>query len=334
MRWSAGRVPRLLPPVPDALTALAARQGGLLSVRQCGRHGVTRQQVAARVRRKDWAPAARGVYDTGVTNPGGDPYDHRRRRAAVLGLLVHPAAVATGPCALYLRGVAGTPPEIRPEVTLPDGSSRESRGPVVVRRLPLGRWDLVDGFACATTVDALRQAVPHLDRRHALAVLDSALHQGLVTPAALAAAHDAARGHRGVARTHPLWALADGRSESPAESWARLSCHDLGVPPDGLQLPVVLAGRVTARVDLAWLLPDGGALLVEIDGAEIHSTPGAVVDDRRRQNLIDSRRTILRRFSGADAWRGVVGPQIARELRAAGWRPRPVRPDVVLTLDR
>lgn len=326
-------MPRLLPPVPDPLRALAVRQEGLLSVRQCGDHGVTRQQLAARVRRKKWAPAARGVYDTGLVTPGGDPYDHRRRRAAVLGLLAYPAAVATGSCALVLRGVAGTPAELRPEVTLPDGTSRVSRGPVTVRRLPLSRWDLVDGFACAATDEALRQAVPRLDRRHALAVMDSALHRGLVTPAEVTAAHDAVRGHRGVARTHRLWELADGRSESPAESWARLSCHDLGVPPDVLQLPVVLAGRTVARVDLAWLLPDGGALLVEVDGAEVHSTPGAVVDDRRRQNLIDSRRTVVRRFSGTDAWRGVVGPLVARELRAAGWRPGPVRPDAVLSLD-
>ncbi len=326
-------MPRLLPPVPDALRALAARQEGLLSVRQCGDHGVTRQQVAARARRREWAPAARGVYDTGSAAPGGDPYDHRRRRAALLGLLAYPAAVATGSCALVLRGVAGTPTDLRPEVTLPDGTSREPRGPVTVRRLPLSRWDLVDGFACATTGDALRQAVPGLDRRQALAVMDSALHRGLVTPAALAAAHDAARGHRGVARTHPLWALADGRAESPAESWARLSCHDHGVPPDVLQLPVVLGGRTVARVDLAWLLPDGGVLVVEIDGAEVHSTPDAVVGDRRRQNLIDSRRTVVRRFSGTDAWHGVVGPHVARELRAAGWRPRAVRSDAVLTLD-
>ncbi|GAA1719315.1 DUF559 domain-containing protein [Isoptericola hypogeus] len=245
-----------------------------------------------------------------------------RLRAAALGVLAHPGAVATGLCALVLHGVQGAPARVRPEVAFPDGSSREAWTPVRIRRIPLRRWVLVDGLRCATVVDALAQSIPELDRRHAVAVMDSALHRKLLTTAELDRAHDYARWHAGVARTHGWWAEADARAESPAETWARLSCVDAGVPPDMLQLKAFdRRGRFVARVDLAWFLPDGRVLLVEIDGIDPHSTPEALFEDRRRQNRIVTDRTVVRRYTGADAWAGTVAHEMAEILRSTGWRP-------------
>ncbi|RZS62292.1 hypothetical protein EV386_2620 [Xylanimonas ulmi] len=273
------------------------------------------------------------MYDTGDAGPG-DRYDQRRQRAALLGPLAFPGAVAVGVSALILHGVAGAPTEAPPEVTLPDGSSRIGGGPVLVRRLPLRRWNIIDGIPVATVEDALAQAVPRLGQRHALALLDSALHQGLITQDGVARAHAAAAGRRGVARTHAWWGWADARAESPAESWARAGCLRLGIAPDVLQLPVVgSGGRVVARVDLAWLLSDGGWLLVEVDGRDVHSTPEAQFRDRRRQNLLDTRRTVLRRFTGREAWNGELAAAVARDLRAASWRPRPQTRPLALHLD-
>ncbi|SKC40700.1 hypothetical protein SAMN04324258_0736 [Krasilnikoviella flava] len=304
-----------------------------MSASQCREHGVTPAQVAIHVRRKDWERVARAVYDTGQLSTGRHPLDHRRRRAAVLGLLAHPGAVATGTCALVLHGVQGAPQVVRPEVTFPDGTSRRDNPPVRLRRTPLERWVDVDGLACATVPDALAQAVPGLDRRHAVALMDSALHRRDLGLDELSEAHDRARTHRGVDRTHDWWAEADGRSESPAETWARLSCTAVGFPPDTLQLAVAgRDGRAFARVDLAWRLPDGAALLVEVDGRDVHSTPTAVYGDRDRQNRIVTRRTVVRRFTGRDAWLGRVGLEVADLLRAAGWRPNPLPPGAVFRL--
>ncbi|MEK8227151.1 hypothetical protein NKG05_15360 [Oerskovia sp. M15] len=75
---------------------------------------------------------------------------------------------------------------------------------------------------------ALAQAVPELPRENALAVLDSALHLGAISARGLEVAHDMSRGRRGVARTHDLWEVADGRAESPLESFGRLDCLDAG----------------------------------------------------------------------------------------------------------
>ena len=138
------------------------------------------------------------------------------------------------------------------------------------------------------TVDwALAQAVPELPRPHALAVLDSALHRGAISVRGLEVAHDMARGRRGVAGTHDLWELADGRAESALESFGRLDCQEAGVPPTTLQLPVVPSGGgPTYRADLAWRRRDGRWLVAEMDGQDVHAEPRAVYADRERQNRI------------------------------------------------
>ncbi|MFP3715133.1 type IV toxin-antitoxin system AbiEi family antitoxin domain-containing protein [Puerhibacterium sp. TATVAM-FAB25] len=324
-------MPRRPPPVPRRLLALAAVQAGLVSARQCAAAGVTSQHVAEAVRRGAWSRPARGVYDVGGVDAreGADPLDHARRRAAVLGVLAHPGSVATGLSALVLHGVQGAPRAVAPEVTFPDGSARRTRPPVRLRRVPLRTWTLVGDLPCATVADALAQAVPEVDRRHAVAVLDSALRTGRLTDAGLAGLREAVRGRRGAARVHRWWDQADRRSESPAETWARLACADAGFPPDVLQLPVLDGGgRFLARVDLAWLLPDGRALLVEIDGRDPHSQPAALFADRARQNRIVTAGTVLRRYTGAEAWRGTLAADVGVVLRAAGWRagqPCPAR---------
>lgn len=321
-------------PLPPALRRLAVRQAGLVSLRQCAEHGVPADRVTRAARSGRWRRVARGVYDVGAdvgtAGPADlDRYDARRRRAAVLGVLAHPGAVATGLCALVLQGVRGAPVDVRPEVTFPDGSAREAATPVRVRRLPLRRWTFVDGLPCCVVEDALAQAVPCVDRRHAVALMDSALHRRTVSSDGLARAHDAARGRPGVERTHRWWSEADARSESPAETWARLTCADAGVPPDTLQLVVVdRQGRFLARVDLAWFLPDGRALLVEVDGQEVHSRPEALFDDRARQNRIVTGRTVVRRYTGRDAWRGSLAAELTQLLGAAGWRRGRTGPEV------
>jgi hypothetical protein len=80
---------------------------------------------------------------------------------------------------------------------------------------------------------------------------------------------------------HELFGLVKGGSESPAESSARLSCHDNGVPPDDIQVRFTVNCVVVARADMAWLLPDGRWLVVEIDGIGPHSPPQALVGTHR-----------------------------------------------------
>ena len=232
-----------------------------------------------------------------------DP-DHRRRRAACLALLAHgPEAVAVGQSALAMLGVQGLPGEIRPEVAMPGGSPRATRDGIVVRcyagPIPTVRRG---EFWVAAPEWALAQAVLELDRDHAVAVLDSALHRGVIRPDGLGVVAGLTRGRRGAGRLRAWWGLVDGRSQSPLETWARLQCVDAGVPPDELQVPIRDArGRVVARGDLGWRLTRGRWLVVEIDGAGPHTEPEALFVDRERQNdILGTGRADLLRFTGRD----------------------------------
>jgi hypothetical protein len=203
-----------------------------------------------------WRRLTRGVFDTDPTPIGTreapDVHEHRRRRAAWLGLLAFgPEAIAVGPCALVLLGVQGVRGDVRPEVTLPGARAARSRDGVHLRQLDdgmtvaraAGRW-------VATPDWALAQAVPEMGRRRAVAAMDSARNRGLVDADGLARAHDLARGRRGVARTHAWWDESDARAESPLETFARLDCTDAGVGPDDLQVEVVDdEGRFLGRAD-------------------------------------------------------------------------------------
>ena len=294
-----------------------------MSSRQCREHGLTKQNVAALVGRQDWSRVAREVFATGVAGNTTDPFDLPRRRSALLGVLARPGSVATGLCALVWQGVQGAPARISPEVTFPDGSPR-SGGPGRVRREQLRRWVVVGGVPCVPAELALAQAVPELDRGHAVALMDSARHRRVVTEDEFHRAREAARGRRGAARCAAWWDESDPRAESPIETAARLACTDANLPPDALQLVVRDArGRFLARVDLAWLLPGGRVLLLELDGRDAHTTPEALFGDRHRQNGLTSHGAVVLRFTGRDVARGVVVEEVRRVLAAAGWSPQP-----------
>lgn len=244
----------------------------------------------------------------------------RRRRAAVWRALLtvgEDRAVATGWCALALHGVEGLPAGLVPEAGATTTGTHAFRGGVRRRVVTAGtpvRW--IDGVRVVDPVSALAQTLPALARHHAVAVLDSSLHRGLVTEDALPDVRSACRGRRGAGRLRPWWDLVDGRAQSPLETWARLQCHDAGVAPHDLQIPVRTAsGRIIACGDLGWVLADGRLLVVEIDGAAPHGTPEALHRDRERQNAIVATGAVVLRFTARDVHAGRVASTVVRHLR-------------------
>ncbi|MFC8192796.1 hypothetical protein ACFUMH_14155 [Cellulomonas sp. NPDC057328] len=310
-------------PLPDRLVAHALVQEGLVSTRQCDASGVPRGHRESLVRSGRLVRVQRAVYDVtpGLGALTGGPLgagpDGARRRAAWTGLLAAgPTAIAVGASALALLGVEGLPPVVRPEVAMPGGSRRRPRGSVVVRCFDAGMpVERVGSARVAAPAWAVAQAVCELDRRHAVAVLDSALLRGLVS-GGLDDVDALVRGRRGAARARPWLTLADGRAQSPLETWARLECVDDGVPPDELQVPVRDGrGRVVARGDLGWWLRDGRLLVAEIDGAGVHGAPDALFADRTRQNALVAAGVDVLRFTARDlATTGVVSSAVRTHL--------------------
>ncbi|MFC7876464.1 hypothetical protein [Isoptericola sp. NPDC057391] len=322
--------------VPPALLDVAARQQSLVSRRQCREHGMTDQQVDALVSAARWRRVLPAVLDPRVPADGRfDALDRSRRRGAIVGALALPGSVVTGVPALVLHGAQGAPRRVLPEVTFPNGAPRRNGKPVRVRRERLQRWTFVDGVPCVTAELALAQAVPGLDRSHAIALMDSARRRRLVTEDGFRRARELARGRRGAARTTAWWDLSDPRADSPVESQARVDFVDAGYPPDAVQLEIFdEQGRFLARPDLVWFLPGGRVVPVELDGHEAHSTPEALFHDRRRQNALVARGARMLRYTGRDVTRGVVVPDVRRLLDVEGWAPRPWTGDGPLILPR
>ena len=155
------------------------------------------------------------------------------------------------------------------------------------RRLRLSGRDLsrtASGLILTSPLQTLVDLPGVLTIPATVCALDDALHRGLITTAALAAAVADRTGRPGVDRLSTAVALADGRAESPAETLTRLLL--LPALPD-LEPQVKLrdrSGRLVARFDLGDRLR---RLAVESDGRAGHEGSTMVAKDRRRDDCTE-----------------------------------------------
>jgi hypothetical protein len=317
---------RPLPTLPKKLLRLAAAQQGLLTIAQCEAHGLDRGRRARLVAAGSLRRVAQGICDTRqdtiIERLAAREYDHVRLWKVWLGqLLAGPGSVAIGAAALVVAGVHGIPWEFTPEMAYLNGRSGRSTEHVVIRQVDLGDRHVVrNGLRYTEPERALAQAVPTLDRRTAVAVLDSARHRRVVDAAGLARARELATGRRGSVRAAPWWDESVDGAESVLESLARLDCVDAGVPPDELQVKVFASdGTLLGRGDMGFRLADGRLLVVEIDGAGVHSELAALFRDRSRQNDLIARGCVMvLRFTWKEIREeGTVGGAVRAVVRPA-----------------
>ncbi len=153
---------------------------------------------------------------------------------------------------------------------------RPSTGLMVHQRIgaPLRR---VEGRLATAPAWTVIEVARTLRRPRALATLDAALHVGACTRGELHAAIREQKGRRGIVRVRELIGYADGRTESPMESEARLVFINGRLPMPELQYSIVdRYGRVW-RVDFAW---PGAMVLAEYDSVEWHMGREALLHDR------------------------------------------------------
>ncbi len=272
----------------------------------------------------------RGVYADGRRWASADRTARHRLEATGLGLVLRPAggAVSHASAAVLLglplpfgaTPVWGTVPPAMP-TRYGGGTS------VLSATLPLrdvrtnGR--LVRTSLARTVADCLR----HLSTVDAIAVADAALHlRPQAWPAVQQVLDDCARWplhRRGTYR----WSLADGRRESPLESWSWVAAVRQGLPVPEPQVDVYdERGVFLGRVDAWW--PEHG-VVGEVDGLTkyglgaaatdrdgVRRAVEAVVAEKQREDLL--RRTGLHvvRWGTAelrreDSW----GRTVAAELR-------------------
>jgi hypothetical protein len=306
---------------------LAAQQDWLISASQAMSRGLSRQDIRQLVRRGEWLAVTRGIYviDADLYADGLQPRVWWRA-----ALLAHgPQSFLVASTALRAFGVAGlVGHETAIEIAVPEGVSVRKRqttstqyttpdGPeILVRQLvvPSGQVVAHDGLRVRAIVPSLADVGLNASRPVGLSLLDSALHQGLITPSDLGKIERLGRARRGAVKLRALLGLADGRAESPLESRVRLDCIDGHLPPQQLQYPIRDEyGNLIAIGDFAWL-SRRRPLIGEADGADVHALPQAVYRDRLRGNALTARGCDTIRFTWADA---VQPGRIVAAVRAA-----------------
>ncbi|MEV0891273.1 hypothetical protein [Promicromonospora sp. NPDC050262] len=316
--------------LPQPLLSVAAAQEGLVSKAQCAAAGLDKDAVALLVAHGRWRRVVRCVYDTCPTPVGrrraDGRHDHLRRRAAWTAMLAVGNGIATGACALALLGVDGLVQEVLPEAARSGGMYSAVEG-VTLRRYRDFADEEYRGRRIASVVPALAQALPYLSRGEVVAVLSGALREGRIVQSGLDDVRAMLRGRRGAGRVQGLVDLAEALDGSAAESFARLSFVDSGVPPDGQQVMFTRDGVFLARVDFVWRLLDGRYVVAEIDGRAFHAGELMLAADSHRQNrLVATGRVIVIRFPAVRALTGetpTVGTEMAARLSTLGWRPTP-----------
>lgn len=318
---------RILEPLPAELIEMAVPRAGLISTAEFTQAKISSHRITRQVEAGEISRIARGLYSIKVAaaqcrETVGDHQFQRLLIAYSAVMVAGATAAAAGQSGLVIMGVTGLPTKIRPEITTVSGSAT-SRDKLYHNRRELpGQVCMINGVKVVSPEVALVQAITGLPRNNAVAVVDSMLRTKLLNLEQLAQVKELLWHRPGAVRVRPWLDLANPLSDSPAETFARLTCLDLGCPPDVLQLEVFDAdGMRLARIDLAWALPEGRWLLGEIDGFDFHASREQLRRDRERQNSLVTSQTILRRWSGTDAMNGNLAQDVSIFLDQAGWQP-------------
>ena len=306
-RWWLGRWHEL---DTDPAGRLARDQGFVLTTAQWRALGHADHDLRREIRRGHWSSPAYGTVSPVVVSSSMEKFAALRRGHALASsgaALVHPGQVISAASATVLHGLPTLSVPGSPQLTAgPDGTlGRRSAAHVYGATLPAS--SIASWFGAPVT-DIARTIVDQArhDRRDGLIAADAALHESLVTAAALDAALADAVGWPGVRQAREIVALADGRAESPLESLTRLALHDDGFPP---VVPQVHIGGY--RVDL--LLPEQ-RLIIECDGLGKY-VGDALAREKKRHHRLSLLGYRIERVIWEDILR--LWPQTRLRLRAA-----------------
>jgi very-short-patch-repair endonuclease len=175
---------------------------------------------------------------------------------------------------------------------------------------------VVNGVLVTTKLRTALDLGRSLWRFDALAALDAFLASGVEHDELLSHV-ERFKGDRGVVQLRVLAPLADGRSESPAESALRLHWIEAALPTPQLQIWVYDDhGRQRFRVDLGLEEITYGA---EFDGEEFHGPDRQAYDESRRAWLREERGWVIEVFRKEDVYAPGAdpGPRLRAGLEAA-----------------
>ena len=264
----------------------ASCQYGLITADQARACGLSRTDIHRLLDARRWrtAFALPGVY---AVHPL--PVARRApllplfRHALAAQLALGPRAVVSGTTAARLWGLQGLQGRGYPlHFTLPHPPTTAAPAHIRTNTWKVERREVVvrHGLRITAPERTLRDAVLQTDRDTAVAVMDSAIHLGLVQADRLPALAAANAGRPGCRRSRPWWPLSDSRAGNPLQTRIRLACTDAGIPPDDLQRPLPLPDGNTTYANLWW---DRGPVAVEAP-----SSPLTRADCARHKAILDT----------------------------------------------
>lgn len=315
----------------DALARIAAGQGGVVSLSQASDCGYSDDEVGRFCARGLWTALRRSIYLPGVA-PSAEEEPIRRHvvdTAAAL-LALGPDAVASHSSGAALFGLDWIEEKPKlPEVWLArpvPGKARHYPGlRVVPSTLPEHHVvTLPSGLRTCAAARVVVDLARKLPVRDAVVFGDSAMRLRVATLGEIQQVQADCTGWPGTRRAARALALLDPRSESAAESLARLVMIDLGFTGIESQFEILDSyGEVLARVD--FLL--SRRVVVEVDGKRKYVAPSVVWEEKLREDVIRERYEVVR-LSWADIHNP---PRVQQKIMRAFERSTsrfPDRPDL------
>lgn len=227
--------------------------------------GFSDDELAALVRRKEWARLRRGAYLEGLV-PDDDVELHRLLVRATLAAFRRPAVVSHQSAAV-LHGMPLWDIRLdRVHVTRQPPAWNDTSPVLVAHVARLRDEEIVeiDGTPVTSRVRTALDLARSLPHETAVVALDGALRTKKLTMAQLREHLFDIAGSPGSRAAARAVAFADGRSGSVGESRSRMLLHRLGMPPSDLQFRVTTPeGRFVAQTDFAW---ESARLVGEFDG--------------------------------------------------------------------
>ncbi len=253
--------------------------------------GLTRQRLRLLVAQGAVRRLLRGVY-VAANVPDSLP-----TRARAASLVVSPATVLCDRTAAWLHGVdvmrhaeRDLPPPLDTFVFAGHARTRQARTYPGQRALDQTDVMTIHGVRVTTPRRTALDLGCALPRRDALAALDAFLRTFDLSREELLRDVPRYFRRRGVRQLRGLVPLADGRAESPGESWTRLEIVDSNLPLPELQWIVRRDGRELFRLDLAY---PGLKICIEYDGEEFHDSASSREADERRRDWLRRRGWIV-----------------------------------------
>jgi very-short-patch-repair endonuclease len=302
------RRPRPRPQAPAAVASLAARQHGVVSVRELYSLGLSDRQVRRQVAAGRLLEVHRGVFAVGY-----HPLTRRGEWIAAL-LAIGEGAALSHRSAAALWGIWGEGARNVVEVMLPRRHGRKRRRGIRVHRpevLPPGELTEHEGLAVTSAARTVLDLATELRGRQLERAADEAVRLGhclvgdLVAVAYLTRRPGSGR-LRAVLRKHNVGSTA---TRNDFEEAFLALCRSRQLPQPEVNVPLL-----DYIVDFLW--PEA-RLVVEVDGRATHGTDRAFQDDRDRDGRLAVAGYLVARFTWWDVTKrpGVVADRVRRLLR-------------------